>query len=151
MERSGPEQLRWCCFSPFPLSALPLTLRVKSGHPSTSSEITITGIDITMTSLSETLWIRVPPPPRWPLLLTDPRQRNTMWAERAGRAGDNGGGVFLALVTQLERRSTNKRILCPKWLPCKLLSTLIYFVFVSEDRGGGGLLFNVVTARSTTL
>lgn len=76
-----------------------------------------------------------------------------MWAEQAGRegrregagaeggglgVGGNGGVVFLALVTQLERRSTNKRILCPKWLPCKLLSALIYFVygsvFVLKDR-----------------
>lgn len=77
-------------------------------------------------------------------------KHNVGWADREGGekgagaeggglgVGGNGGVVFLALVTQLERRSTNKRILCPKWLPCKLLSTLIYFayvsVFVSNDR-----------------
>lgn len=50
------------------------------------------------------------------------------WAGREGGVaqggGDSGGLVFLALVTQLQRSSTNKRILCPKWLPCKLSSTL---------------------------
>lgn len=37
----------------------------------------------------------------------------------------NGGVVFLVPVTQPERRSTNKRILCPGWLPCKLPGTLL--------------------------
>lgn len=33
-------------------------------------------------------------------------------------------------MTQLERRSTNKRILCPGWLPCKLQRTLLRPLFV---------------------
>lgn len=53
--------------------------------------------------------------------------------ERRGREGGreaNGGVVFLVPVTQLERRLTNKRILCPGWLPCKLRRTLLRPLFV---------------------
>lgn len=50
--------------------------------------------------------------------------------EESGGREANGGVVFLVLVTQLERRSTNKRILCPGWLPCKLRRTLLRPLFV---------------------
>lgn len=49
-------------------------------------------------------------------------------------AGASGKAVFLALVTQLERRSTNKRILCPKWLLCKLLIGVIWCVCAETRR-----------------
>lgn len=51
---------------------------------------------------------------------------------RKGKGGreTNVGVVFLVPVTQLERRSTNKRILCPRWLPYKLRRTLLLPLFV---------------------
>lgn len=39
--------------------------------------------------------------------------------------GGNEAVVFLAPVTQLERRSANKRILCPDWLSCNLSNTQV--------------------------
>lgn len=90
-----------------------------------------------MTSLepaevSETPWISSSHPPL-PSHGSDAevQKHNASWAGRRGEREEGGGGlivaggVFLAPVTQLERRSTNKGILCPKWLPCKVLSTLI--------------------------
>lgn len=94
---------------------------------------TITGIDVTVTSpapaeVSETPWIRVRPSPSSSSPTAEQKRNNA--AGQAGRVGGrtsrgelqgggrSGGGIFLAPVTQLKRRSTNKRILCPKWLPC---------------------------------